>query len=469
MSSGKSRQKALLKNTIIMMVGKFFTQFLSFLLLPLYTRFLATSDYGTIDLILTYISLLVPVITVQQEMATFRYLVDARKDEKQIGNIIRTSLRSTSLRMFCFVLIGLILSIFINLPNKYLILPAMVACAFSNLALQTARGLGRNMQYSIASVLAGIVTITTNFILICLCHFGAESLLIAMTLANLTSCLFIFFSLRITKYLKGGKTSKPLRNSMLKYSWPLVPNGISWWLINASDRTIISIFLGVASNGIYAVANKFPTIIGGFLSVFSMSWTESASLHINDKDRDEFFTSIASNILKLFSSLCILLIAILPLVFNIIVGVDYSEAYNYIPILLLASMGNCMVTIYSAIYVAKKMTKKVASTSIISAIINLVVDLVLIHFIGLYAAAISTVVAYFAMVIYRHYDLKKYVRITYNPRDIVLVALGFISIMTCYYSHIFWLYIIGILMAICYTCIMNRVIIHTAIKKILRK
>ena len=115
---------------------------------------------------------------------------------------------------------------------------------------------------------------------------------------------------------------------MLKYSWPLVPNGISWWLINASDRTIVSAILGTAANGIYAVALKFPSIIISFLGIFVMSWTESASVHIDDKDRDEFFSSVANNTVRIFSSLSMLVIAAMPFVFNIIIGEEYRSAYE---------------------------------------------------------------------------------------------------------------------------------------------
>ena len=60
-----NKSKELVKNTVIIFLGKACTQLISFLLLPLYTAYLTKSDYGLVDLIITYVSLLVPVITVQ--------------------------------------------------------------------------------------------------------------------------------------------------------------------------------------------------------------------------------------------------------------------------------------------------------------------------------------------------------------------------------------------------------------------
>ena len=465
---GTSRNQELIKNTIILVVGKIFTQFLSFFLIPLYTRLLPVADYGEVDLIITYVSLFVPVVTIQQEMATFRYLVDARNNDNLIGKIIRTSLKGTILRLLLFTIPYIIVIEIMHWRYSYLVLLCGVFIALSNLLLQIARGFGDNLKFTIGSAIAGVVTIISNLVLICVCHFGAESILISMVLANLCCGIYLFFSLKILHYIKTANPSKELKRKMLKYSWPLVPNGISWWLINASDRTIISIFLNVAANGIYAIALKFPIIISSFLNIFVLSWTESASVHINDSDRDEFFSSVANSTLEVFSSLSILLIAALPLVFDIIIGSEYREAYNYIPIAIIGVLMNSIVSVYSAIYVAKKMTKKVAMTSILSAIINIIVDLVLIHFIGLYAAVISTAVAFFIMAVYRHFDLKKYVAIKYNIWDIVSALIGIIVISIIYYSgNMIW-FIIGVVFAVIYSMVLNRKIIAKLWKKVFK-
>ena len=461
-----NKKKELTKNTIILMMGKIFTQFLSFFLLPLYTRFLPASDYGLVDLLLTYISLFAPVVTVQQEMATFRFLIDARGDEKKKATIIKTSFRNSLTRLLIFAVPCLTVALFVKWHYSYLILASGIAMSVSSLLLQIARGIGKNTKYSIASVLSGIVTIVSNLLLICVFHFGAESILISMALANIVCSLFLIFALNIPHYFSLVKSDKKLTKEMLRYSWPLVPNGISWWLINASDRTIVSSILGTAANGIYAVALKFPSIISSFLNIFVMAWTESASVHINDKDRDEFFSSIAANTVRIFSSLSLLVIAVMPFVFDIIIGSEYRAAYDYIPVAILGVLLNCMVSVYSAIYVAKKMTKQVASTSVISAVINIVVDLALINFVGLYAAVISTAVAFAAMAIYRHFDLKKYVKIKYRATDIILAVAGFVIVSTLYYLGNFYGFVAGAIFAMLYAVVVNRRIIRKTTKRI---
>ncbi len=463
------RGKELAKNTAIMLFGKLFTQFLVFLLLPLYTHLLSKDEYGVVDLISTYITIAIPVTTIQLEMAAFRYLIDARKEREKQGEIIRTTFRDFIARTLAFSLLYLIAVQFFNFDYKYFALLAAIAVGFSNILLQISRGLGKNTDYTIASVLAGMTTISSNLIMICLLHFGAESILISMALANVVCSSYLLLRLGIPKLLRTSKSSKQLSKSMIKYSLPLVPNSISWWLINSSDRTIVSIILGVAANGTYAVACKFPSILSGFIGVFSNTWTESASLHINDADRDEYFSSVASNALRIFTSIGVGIIAFLPFIFNIIIGEGYKDAYEYIPIAILGVILNSMVLVYSSVYVAKKMTKKVAATSIASAIINIVVDLGLIKFIGLYAAVVSTAVAFLVMAIYRHFDLKKYVKIKYNPKDIILAALAFVLVTICYYTNSLLYLCVGAALAVLYATWQNRALIEKTLRGVFKK
>ena len=71
-----NKNKELIKNTIIIFVGKFCTQFISFILVPIYTNYLITSDYGYIDLIQTYITLLVPILLLRFDSGIFRFLIE---------------------------------------------------------------------------------------------------------------------------------------------------------------------------------------------------------------------------------------------------------------------------------------------------------------------------------------------------------------------------------------------------------
>ncbi len=235
--------------------------------------------------------------------------------------------------------------------------------------------------YVIGGIVTGVMTIIANLVLIVAMGMGAEGMLLAIVIANFIGAVYLFIALKLRRYIGVG----------------------------VGDRTIITIVLGVAANGVYAVAYRFPLIFNGLFSFFGMSWTESASMHINSPDRDKYFSQVMNTSLKMFAALGAFIIAAVPFVFNLFVNEEFVEAYQYIPILIIGAFFNSIVGLYSAIYIAKKLTKQVFTTSLIAAAINISFTLIFIHWIGIYAAAIAMGVAFLSMAIFRHYDMKKYV------------------------------------------------------------
>ena len=196
-----NKSKELVKNTIIIFLGKACTQLVSFFLLPLYTTYLTTADYGIVDLIITYVSLLVPVITIQLEMSAFRFLVDNRTNEEEISKIITNILYCIISFSLLFTLIYLVLNRFIRIQYNWYILFNILVTIFSNLMLQTSRGLGDNKTYSMGSFLAGTTTVVFNVILIVMINIGAKGMLISSIMANIVAFMYVFLKLKIYKYI----------------------------------------------------------------------------------------------------------------------------------------------------------------------------------------------------------------------------------------------------------------------------
>ena len=451
-----NKKKELVKNTVIILIGKFCTQFLSFFLLPLYTTFISSRQYGTVDLITTYVSLVVPIITLQVEMGMFRELIDSRNNKKYAKKIISSSIFTIIRQFLVCLIIYIIIDLLINIPFSTYIILNVLSIMLSNILLQIARGFGDNLSYSIGSTIAGVTTIFFNIFFIVGLKWNIEGMMLSTTLANLTASIYLFFKLKLYKYISRSCINKEIIKNIMKYSLPLVPNGLIWWIINVSDRTIITIFLSVSANGIYAISNKFSSILIQVYNVFNLSWTESASLHVNDQDRDEFFTDTFDTILKLFSSISLLLIAFLPFGFNLLINKSYIESYNYIPILMLGMIFNIIVSFIGCIYVAKKMTKQVATTSFWSGIINIITNLVLIKIIGIYAAAFSTVVAFAVMSIYRIIDVQKYVKLKINTKLVIVLMSLFIIECIIYYLRIVPLSVINCIILIIVLIIINK-------------
>ena len=451
-----NKNKELVKNTIIIFIGKFCTQFITLLLLPLYTHFLSTEDYGYIDLIQTYLTFFIPLILLKIDAGIFRFLIDARKSEEEKNKIITNGIFIMFVELIISTILFAVAVKIFSIKYSILIVMNLISLSVLTFLLQIVRGIGKNKQYSFSSIIAAIVTIVLNLIFLVGFHKNGKYVLIASLISNIICTIYLLIVNKILKNVKIKYIDKKLIKDLLKYSIPMIPNELSWWIVHVSDRTIISYALGVAANGIYSVSCKFSNILSSIFNIFNLSWQESAALHINDTYKDEFFSNVINKVFNLFICFCIGILACLPFVFELLIKDSYREAYKYVPILLLANIFSVLIGLIGSIYVAKKMTKEVAKTTMIAAIINLTIDIALIKVIGIYAAAISTLVSYMLLAIYRYIDVQKYVKVKIPIKNIVVNSIIFILVVVLYLYNNIALNVINLLLCILYAIIVNK-------------
>lgn len=457
----------LMKNTIIIFTGKFCTQFISFVLVPIYTRYLITADYGYVDLLQTYISLIVPIVILRLDSSIFRFLIDERDREENKVKIITTSGIMLILQIMIFIIAFAMISYCFEFPYVLAIVINIICISVSSVLLQLTRGIGDNLGYSIASIICGVVTVLLNFIFIVILKRDASSILIASSCGNVFCNLFLLLKNKLYRYFKLRKADKKTYKDMLGYSIPMIPDGLSWWVVNVSDRTIISVILGSAFNGIYAISCKFSNILSSVFQVFNMTWQESASLHINEEDRDIFFSSILENTINIFTTICLLIMVCMPYIFAIFIGESYMNAYMYIPLLLLGNVINAVANVIGAVYIAKKETKNVAKSTMLAAIINILINLICIKSIGLWAAVISTIISYIIVVLYRWIDSRKYVMFSINMQKIVLLFVVYILSTILYYIDNTWLNVVNFVFIFLFSLLLNWKLMNRVIKKCL--
>ena len=139
-----SRIKDLAKNTLIITIGRISTQFITFLLLPLYTALLTTEEYGTVDLITTLVQLFIPIVSLMIDQGVFRYLLSSENENTKKEVISNAFFLLLGLN-FVFIIIYLLLLPLITVKYKIWILLILVITAFSNLFLQISRGLKKHL------------------------------------------------------------------------------------------------------------------------------------------------------------------------------------------------------------------------------------------------------------------------------------------------------------------------------------
>lgn len=415
-----SRSKDLAKNTLILSIGTFLPKFAALITIPIITSKLTKVEYGTYDLLATLVSLLLPVVTFQIHSAAFRFLIDCRDNSEERKRVITN--------IYCFLIPASLLTLIVLFLclNKvpFLTRVLVILYFFVDIIIlatqQVVRGLSRNKLYSASAVVQSVINTILIVLTVSVGNQGLNGVLFSFILATLIGIILLIVRAGIINEIDLRLFSPKILKQMLSYSWPMIPNTLSNWVLGTSDRLVLTAFLGLESEAVYAAANKIPLLFTSVQGTFIFAWQENASLALSDSDVEQYYSDIFDRVFSILSGIMALLISVTPILFWLLIKGDYSESYPQMPILFMGVFFSAIASFMGGIYVAHKRTKNVGITTMLAAVCNLVIDLASVHSIGIYAASISTLVSYALLSVYRMHDVKRFQKIRYNYRKISL-------------------------------------------------
>lgn len=459
---------SLVKNTFLLSFGALLTKGLSFILVPFFSRWLTTEDYGTFDLMGTYVSLLIPIITLACGEAIFRFSVDS-DDETKKKVYVTNGLFILSINLLFAIIIAGTANYIINIS---LIVPffLLLVGELLNNHLQAFLRATRHLDiYSFGSAITTIGFAIFVFLFVRILDMGLPGMMYGYAAGYLFGDAILFASSKYWKYISFKLISIQKIKEMIRYSYVLIPNSLSWWILNVSDRLVINYFLGVAANGIYAIAYKIPNLCSSIFGMFSISWQQQASIMTDEDEKSKYFQKIYNQTLSILLSLCAGILSCNFLFFNYIFDERYYEAHLYAPILATAIVFMSMSQFFGGIQISLKQPKENGITTIIGAVINLVVNVLLIKLIGLYAAAISTLISNIAVTEIRKIRLSsKYTFKLRNSNYFNILIFCYFFVMSYNISYI-WLNIVNLALACLFCLFVNRSLILKIIRGLIMR
>lgn len=463
-----SKNKALMVGTIIYAIGNFGTKILSFLIVPLYTYYIDPIAMGEYDLIITTISLLTPIITFQISDGAYAYMIKkTEKSEMYIVAVYKFVLLSTLIG----AVIILSVNVFISIPYAFYFVLLLLSSRWLQTMQKLLRGLKNQKLFAFSGVVYTTIFLVLNVLQIVVLKQGVEALFQSAIIANLIAMVLILAMEKRMRKLHFSMKSFELQKEMLKFSIPIIPNQLNWWIISSSDRYIIKFFLGSAANGIYAIAHKFPSLLQLIFNIFYQAWQDMAVAD-TDQDYGQFYTKVFRYYYKLSFTLLIFLIPFTKFFIRIAMSEAYSESTGYIAFLYLGTVFQAFSAFFGVGYMKNNKTSQAATTSVYGALINAVVNIGLIQFIGLYAAAISTFVGFFIMFLVRVKQTKDIMKITIAWREFILLfVLAFVSACIASISGIAvdtGMMIVGALLFVLYNNSELKMAINIVAKKLKR-
>lgn len=410
------KYKKLASNTIIFAIGTFSSKILSFLLMPFVTRMMTTGDYGIADLIQQTVNVLIPIVMLQVNSAALRFSLDKAKDKADVFTVgVRTTIIGFIVFLFFAYPISLIRINDFRLGDYIILIYVFVLISgFRQLCQQFVRGSGYVKLYAVDGIIATATTLLFTFIFLSPLKMGVTGYILAIIASDACSVIFYTVTAKLYKYIRPHLMEKGITGQMLKYCVPLIPTVILWWIINVSDRYMITYFVNSSANGLYTAASKIPNFVILFSQIFIDAWQLSAVDEYDSEGRARFF----SKVFRVYSggvfAVASALILFCQLFTKILVAPSYYESWQYVPILIIATTYSCIVNFLASVYMAEKKSLMALLTASSGAITNIVLNLVLIPKIGANGAAIATVCAFLMVFITRGANTRKYIKIDFK-------------------------------------------------------
>ena len=470
------KYKKLATNTIIFAIGTFSSKVLSFLLMPFVTRMLGTGDYGSADLIQQTANVLIPIVFLQINSACLRFALDKASNKADVFTVgIRTTLIGFVVFLFFAYPISLVRIKDFNLGDYIVLIYAFVLVSGTRqLCQQFVRGCEKVKIFAVDGIIATATTLAFNLLFLGPFHWGVTGYVVAIIASDFCSVIFLFVTCKLWRYVKIRNVGRGLASQMLKYSVPMMPSIILWWVINVSDRYMVTGFIGSSANGLYTAASKIPNFIIMFSSIFIDAWQLSAVDEYDSENKADFFT----NVFRVYSAGVFAaasgLIAVCQLLTKILVADSYYESWQFVPVLIISTSLSCFVNFLASVYMASKKTVMGSVTAFAGAFTNVVLNLILIPKTGALGAAVATVSAFAVVFVTRALSTRKYVKVNFNtPVMLAQIALLVVqaAVMLIMKSgalmYVIEAVLFAIMIAFNYKPIME--LIHLLINKFLKK
>lgn len=412
-----NRYKKLASNTGIFFIANFGSKILSFLLVRFYTGVLTTSEYGTIDIITSTMGVVVPLITMCITEAVLRFSID---DENSRGKIFSIGISVVIAGNLIFLLS---FPLFLNIPsyrnNIILFYALLLTNSFYQMISHFSRGMGKTKVFAISGVLHTFLQIGLNILFLLFFKLGVWGYLGSSIMANVVCIIYIVKLTRIYENV-ALKLDKVYMKAMLKYSIPLIPNSIFWWIMASSDRYVILYFYSESVNGLYSVANKIPNMITSISSIFFYAWQLSSVDEAQSKSKGEFYSKVLQFVTTgLLIVISFIMVIVQPL-YSIWVDKSYYEGWSCVPLLTLAVFFSCLSNYVGTNYIAMKKTNGVFLTTVMGAVVNIALNILLTPLWGMKGTAFATVVAFALTWIIRTFDTRKFALIHYDFRTFIV-------------------------------------------------
>lgn len=435
----QSRATKMVKSMGIYAIGNLGSKVITFLMVPLYTHYVEnTADFGYYDICLTVVFLLIPFVTLQLRDGAFRFLLDSpslahrQKVVSTTYKILGSTLLLTTAITFCIAAV-------VPVPHIWYVLALLVAMSIQEVVSQVFRGLGDTKAFVAVGILSAFFIGALSLVFVVWMGMGIKGVFLANIFARFLAIATVEIKIQTLRRFFSIKISgKGIALDIIKYTLPLLPGSLCWWLTGSSDRWFIQEYLGLEVNGVYAVAVRFVSILQTLALIFYQAWQETAILQYHSADRDKFFSQVLNNYIFI---ICLLLVGFcfsLKMCYSWLVNANYQGSLAFIFPLAISTSIFAIAAYFDMGYQCAKDTKRTLPAIIVSAVVNVVFNFLLIGKFGVYGVIATLIISYSVLVVYRWIDSRRYFSISIHPRLLLPIGITIFMAVPFYCCTAVW-------------------------------
>ena len=398
--------------------------------IPIITKSFSTADYGVWSQVNTFVSLVPNIVNLGLPYTMVRFLA-AEKDK----TIIRQSFYSMMLLVLASTIV-MILVLLVFSPQiaqalfdgsmqiMYIVIVMAFFACLDLMLLSYFRTFQQITIYSTFLVLQTYIGVVFSIILTWM-HQPID----VVVLGRLSGFFLVFVAMAILIVRELGFTTKlkGLKEE-LKFAIPTVPNNVSSWVVDSSDRIVIGVFLGSVAVGCYSPGYSLGNIVLMFLTPFAVLLPAVLPEYYEKGDMekvDTFLTYSLKYYLLITIPACVgLSLLSKPLLYILTTTVIADSGYMVTPLVALGAMFMGIYGIVNNIIILEKRTTILAHIWIAVAVLNIVLNVIAVPYIGIYGAGLATLMCYFFAFAVTLFYCRKYARLPFDYKSIAKIIIA---------------------------------------------
>ena len=434
----KHKKNSPIKASLALIIASILQNGIQIITAPIFTRILSPSDYGVTNLYNSWYNLIQIIVTFSLASGVINNgLIDFKEDKDRfISSLQGLCCISTALYIILFIFYGDIISKKIGLS------PILILFMLIHFPLNAAYGfwmLEQKFQYKYKETVK--ISLITSIMSPILGYYG-----IKISQSNLSTAKIIWSGLPIIivgvmillKQFIKGKCIINLKywKYALSFNIPLLPHYLAQIVLASSDRIMIANLVNNSSAGLYSIAYTIGSAIQIIFNGIGSSWYPYTYQKMSENDINSIRKK--STMLVIIGGICSLgLISITPEVMQILAPYEYYEAIYVVPPVVIGIYFTFLYGFFANIEFYYKKNVKVTIASVIAATVNLILNSVFIPIYGYIAAAYTTAICYFILMVV-HYLFMKSIdkREIYDIRKMFFIV-SIICVLSMFITYLY--------------------------------